>query len=493
MPDGTLRGNLAAFRASTGRCSTGTRTPTTRCGRSRSSADGSSVFAGGSVPERRRPAGVRPGQDQCDTAPVPLDTPGTRPSATPGPTPASPASKVQDDFVYGTTWHFGPGGNLEGTFKAPIGRRPATWSGSPTATATTTPASCTNGVVYTASHAHYCGNMGGGHPAVLDVALPARPGVDRHRRRRDPQRGPRLPELARRRAGTVDGQLAAGARPWAPSPGRARPAGTSPATATTWSSAASSRGSTASTSRAWSASPAARIAPRGRRDRASPTTRSCRPSCRPRPLGAGQLAGRLRPRRPTAHLPGVPQANNAARYTTTANSNWWTCHRSGFVDTGLTPGQTYSYRIVVNDSDNHVVNGATRHVTMPTARVPTNAYADRCAADGARIYWPLNETSGLTVRDRAAAPRPPGSASTDGRADTGVTWGHAGAIAGDTAARLTATTSWSRIFTPSAPRPRRTRSPPRSGSGRPRPRAAGSSASATCRPATPATATGTST
>ena len=37
----------------------------------------------------------------------------------------------------------------------------------------------------------------------------------------------------------------------------------------------------------------------------------------------------------------------------------------GFVDTGLTPGQTYGYRIVVRDSDNHVVNGATRNVTMP--------------------------------------------------------------------------------------------------------------------------------
>ena len=73
---------------------------------------------------------------------------------------------VQNNFVYGTTWHFGPGGNLEGTFKSPI-------DGSSDATDVVWVTDChgdnyssflTNGIVYTASHAHYCGNMGGGHP-----------------------------------------------------------------------------------------------------------------------------------------------------------------------------------------------------------------------------------------------------------------------------------------------------------------------------------------
>src|SRR4029079_862444 len=71
-----------------------------------------------------------------------------------------------------------------------------------------------------------------------------------------------------------------------------------------------------------------------------------------------------------------------ARYTTTANSNWWTTPSLGFVDSGLTPRQTYGYRIVVRDSDNHVINGATTNVTMPAA-VPTNAYGNRVRADGA--------------------------------------------------------------------------------------------------------------
>ena len=72
-----------------------------------------------------------------------------------------------------------------------------------------------------------------------------------------------------------------------------------------------------------------------------------------------------------------------ARYTTTANSNWWTMPSLGFVDTGLTPGQTYSYRIVVRDSDNHVVNGATRNVTMPVVRPD-----QRLRQPGARRWSP---------------------------------------------------------------------------------------------------------
>ena len=123
-----------------------------------------------------------------------------------------------------------------------------------------------------------------------------------------------------------------------------------------------------------------------------------------------------------------------------ANSNWWTTPSLGFVDTGLAPGATYGYRIVVRDVDNHVVNGATSNVTMP-ATVPTNPYADRVRADGATLYWPMNEpgpAAQIVVSDRAGV--------SDGRSDNGVTWGNPGAIPGDTAARLRPRTEWSRVF-----------------------------------------------
>ena len=77
---------------------------------------------------------------------------------------------------------------------------------------------------------------------------------------------------------------------------------------------------------------------------------------------------------------------------------------------------------------------------MPSS-VPTNAYADRVRLDGARLYWPMNEpgpAAQIVVNDRAGV--------SDGRSDNGVTWGHAGAISGDTAAQLTTTNEWSRVF-----------------------------------------------
>ncbi len=104
---------------------------------------------------------------------------------------------VQNNHVYGTAWHFGPGGNLEGVFKSPI-------DGSTDPTDVLWVTDChgdlyssflTNGVVYTAGHAHYCGNMGGGHPQYR-TGVPARAGLERHHHRRDPERRPRLPELA---------------------------------------------------------------------------------------------------------------------------------------------------------------------------------------------------------------------------------------------------------------------------------------------------------
>ena len=70
--------------------------------------------------------------------------------------------KVRGDFVYGTTWHFGAGGNLEGTFKASAGSGDVEWVTDCHGDNYSTFPS--NGVVYSVGHAHYCGNMGGGFP-----------------------------------------------------------------------------------------------------------------------------------------------------------------------------------------------------------------------------------------------------------------------------------------------------------------------------------------
>ena len=119
-------------------------------------------------------------------------------------------------------------------------------------------------------------------------------------------------------------------------------------------------------------------------------------------------------------------ATATARYRSPPTRKWWTLPQLGFADTGLTPGATYSYRIVVQRSGRHHASTAARvSVTMPTTFAATTAYATRFATDGARLYWPLNETSGTTVATEPRVERP-SVGVTDGRADTGVTWGHAG-------------------------------------------------------------------
>ena len=138
--------------------------------------------------------------------------------------------------------------------------------------------------------------------------------------------------------------------------------------------------------------------------------------------------------------------NGTTVHTTSAASNWWTLPTLGFVDSGL-PNGSHSYQLVVSDSDGNQVFGGSASVAVPAAAPGTNAYATSLRNAGARIYWPLNESAGTSVNDRAASSSSgPLVGVSDGRADTGVTWGQAGAIlGGDSAAALT-DNDWSRVF-----------------------------------------------
>ena len=64
--------------------------------------------------------------------------------------------------------------------------------------------------------------------------------------------------------------------------------------------------------------------------------------------------------------------------TQAADSNWWTLPALGFVDTGLTPGSTYSYRVTVSDPgaqpNNSAVNSSTSY-TQPGSVAAANRYA----------------------------------------------------------------------------------------------------------------------
>ena len=65
--------------------------------------------------------------------------------------------------------------------------------------------------------------------------------------------------------------------------------------------------------------------------------------------------------------------NNALVYTTSANSNWWTLPSLGFIDSGLTAGQTYGYRISVRTrtTTSSTAPPSTSRCRRPCPRTPT--------------------------------------------------------------------------------------------------------------------------
>ncbi|MBG6214541.1 MULTISPECIES: PKD domain-containing protein [unclassified Cryobacterium] len=112
----------------------------------------------------------------------------------------------------------------------------------------------------------------------------------------------------------------------------------------------------------------------------------------------------------------------------------WSRPPMGFTDTGLTPGQSYAYRVRVRDSFGNVRTGNPTSVTAAGSG-EYNAYAKTVQSDSPTSYWPLGEPGGTTAYDWAAA-----SNETTG---TGVTRNVAGALAADsgTASQFSGTTA----------------------------------------------------
>jgi hypothetical protein len=114
--------------------------------------------------------------------------------------------------------------------------------------------------------------------------------------------------------------------------------------------------------------------------------------------------------------------------TRTASSTFWDQPTVSFFDSGLTPGQSHSYRVRASDPDGNFRFSPTVPVVVSAVGAPTT-YADRVIADDARIYWRLGESPGATTAVDAAGQ--------DDATINSFTLGRPGAILGDvdTAAR----------------------------------------------------------
>ncbi len=87
-------------------------------------------------------------------------------------------------------------------------------------------------------------------------------------------------------------------------------------------------------------------------------------------------------------------------YTTTASSTYWVRPTMIYVDSDLTPGQTYNYRVRATDSDGNMQQSNWTPVTVATTGSATN-YNSAVLADTPTSYWPLNEASGTVGYDWA--------------------------------------------------------------------------------------------
>ena len=111
-------------------------------------------------------------------------------------------------------------------------------------------------------------------------------------------------------------------------------------------------------------------------------------------------------------------------YTTTQYSNFYTRARMGFIDKGLAPGSTHTYRLYVSDGYGNTISRL-----APTATVSTTdtggAYSDSVLESDPSSYWPLGESSGTTAFDSAGF--------NDITLGAGTTRGSTGIISGTTA------------------------------------------------------------
>ena len=105
-------------------------------------------------------------------------------------------------------------------------------------------------------------------------------------------------------------------------------------------------------------------------------------------------------------------------------SNFWTLPGLSFTDTGVAPGTTHTYKVRAKDKDGNVQwSLATAPVTVSSD--PTPAYLDAVRANSPLHHWRLND-AGPAILDSVGAG--------DGTS-TSVTFGQAGATAGDAAVR----------------------------------------------------------
>ena len=321
--------------------------------------------------------------------------------------------------VYGTGYVFGPGGNLEGTFSADAATGAVNWIED--RHGDTYGAFPVNDVVYTVSHAHYCGNIGGyfqSDPWAINM---------RH-----------ALAFTKTATGTI-GRDPLGYYNWEGKP--------SPSLVN-WFPNMDPGKFTGQNQAAWSVTGNAQYVVLGGE---FPTvngaaqqglTRFAVKPIAPAKRGPVLTGSKFMPNLVSLSSGTVRVAfqtnwdqddlslsykvvrdgNLAAPvFQTVADPTFWNRPNLGFTDTGLSTGRQYRDRLYVTDSAGNTVAGDTAYITVPAGTAPSN-YANTVLSQGAGTYWRLGENGG-TAYDWAGF--------SDGVKSTGVSGSEEGAPIGD--------------------------------------------------------------
>jgi PKD repeat protein len=132
--------------------------------------------------------------------------------------------------------------------------------------------------------------------------------------------------------------------------------------------------------------------------------------------------------------------NGVDVHTTTIASNFWDRPTVSFLDSGLTPGQTYTYRVWATDPDGNQAPSNNTPVTIATSG-SLSPYAEQVVSDDARIYWRLGEQPGASTAQDSAGGTKVGTVND-------MTFGRPGAIIGDSDTAASPNSTSSRIVSP---------------------------------------------
>lgn len=322
------------------------------------------------------------------------------------------------DSVYGTGYVFGSGGNLEGTFRSD-------WSGNlnwvQDCHGDEYSVAVSSGAVYVAGHPHYCGNVG---------SFP----------QTDPWTFHRALAFSKETTGTLT----------ADPHGYYNFAGTPAPTALNWFPDINAGSYTGQSQGPWSVDANANYVlyggefttvngkaqqglvrfaskaiapnldgPRLSGDNLKPTLQSS---------GSGAMtvswtADWDRDNESLTYQVYRDGKTATAAYTTTVNSRFWDRPTISWIDTGLAPGSSHSYRVRATDPLGNTVWGTTVSATV-AASGTLSSYASAVIADQPTDYWRLGDSAGASANDSVGR--------YTGTAGTGVSFGQSGAIIGDT-------------------------------------------------------------